>query len=98
MKEENIVKYSAEELKNCVSQTDWQRLTNMKDEEIDVSDIPEITPELWKDAKVVIPEGKKAVSIRLDEDVLRWFKKNGRGYQTHINAVLRSYMDSNHRD
>lgn len=64
----------------------------MKDSEIDYSDIPELDEEFFKNAKVVLPEPKTAVSIRLDKDVLAWFKKQGGGYQTKINAVLKTYV------
>jgi uncharacterized protein (DUF4415 family) len=46
----------------------------------------------WSDAVLVIPPAKKAISIRVDEDVLDYFKKEGAGYQRRMNAVLRSYM------
>ena len=46
----------------------------------------------WSDAVLIIPPKKKAISIRVDEDVLDYFKKEGAGYQRRINAVLRSYM------
>lgn len=49
---------------------------------------------MWKHAKLVMPERKKPVLLRLDGDVLEWFRRGGRGYQTRINAVLRSYMQS----
>lgn len=47
----------------------------------------------WSEAVLVIPPKKKAISIRVDEDVLDYFKKQGLGYQRRINAVLRSYMN-----
>jgi uncharacterized protein (DUF4415 family) len=80
------------------SLTDWDRLDALQDEEIDLSDLPEITPELF--ARAVVRQGlkprlaKKQVTIRLDEDVLRWFRAQGRGYQTRINALLRAYMEA----
>jgi uncharacterized protein (DUF4415 family) len=46
----------------------------------------------WSKAVLVIPPKKKAISIRVDEDVLDYFKKQGSGYQRRMNAVLRSYM------
>ena len=46
----------------------------------------------WECAKVVMPKSKKVVTIRLDADLLEWLKQE-RGYQTKINAILRSYMD-----
>jgi uncharacterized protein (DUF4415 family) len=47
----------------------------------------------WSEAVLVIPPRKKAISIRVDEDVLDYFKKHGAGYQRRMNAVLRSYVD-----
>jgi uncharacterized protein (DUF4415 family) len=43
---------------------------------------------------VVVPPPKEAISLRVDEDVLKWFRDQGPRYQTHMNAVLRSYMDA----
>ena len=48
----------------------------------------------WQNASVVMPEGKEKVTIRLDKEVLRWFKAQGKGYQSRINAVLRSYVSA----
>ena len=76
------------------SRTDWERLGKMSDADIDFSDIPELDAEFFKTAKVRMPRVKKAVSIRLDPDVLTWFRKQGRGYQTRMNAVLRTYMQA----
>jgi uncharacterized protein (DUF4415 family) len=81
------------------SQTDWERLETMEEEEIDVSDIPELTPEMF--AKAVVKRGLKTkenkaqLTIRVDRDVLAWFKTQGRGYQTRINSLLRAYMEAN---
>ena len=66
---------------------------SMKPEKIDFSDIPETTEDFWNDAKVILPEKKVSISIRLDSDILSFFEKQGRGYQSKINAVLRSYLD-----
>ncbi len=80
------------------SQTDWQRLDAMTDQDIDLSDCLEITPELF--AKAVVRQGlpaaknKAQVTLRIDSDVLEWFKLQGRGYQTQINALLRAYMEA----
>jgi len=46
----------------------------------------------WGEAVLIIPPKKRAISIRVDEDVLQYFKQEGAGYQRRINAVLRSYM------
>jgi uncharacterized protein (DUF4415 family) len=74
-----------------------KRLKEMKDEEIDYSDIPETDEEFWKDAQVIFPARKKVLSIRLDEDVVEWFKAQGKGYQTRINAVLKAYKEAHSR-
>ncbi|KAA3658160.1 MAG: hypothetical protein DWQ04_26005 [Chloroflexi bacterium] len=80
------------------SLTDWDRLDAMQDQDIDLSDTPEITPEMF--AQAVVQRGlktrasKQQVTIRLDSDVLEWFRSQGRGYQTKINALLRAYMDA----
>jgi uncharacterized protein (DUF4415 family) len=77
--------------------TDWARVDAITDEEIEASiandpDWAEFKDIDWSDAVLVIPARKKAISIRVDEDVLDFFKKEGDGYQRRINAVLRSYM------
>lgn len=80
------------------SKTDWARIDAMTDEDIDYSDIPPITDEMW--AKGVLRKNFKPVqrksqlTLRLDQDVLDWFKSQGRGYQTQINALLRAYMEA----
>lgn len=80
------------------SWTDWARVDAMKDEDIDLSDVPELTPDMF--AKAVVRHGLKPVprkaqlTLRVDRDVLEWFKKQGRGYQTRINQLLRAYMEA----
>ena len=74
------------------SATNFRKLKKMRDKDIDFSDIPPINPRQFKKIIVRIPTPKSPVSIRLDPDVLEWFKKQGRGYQTRINAVLRGYV------
>ncbi|WP_066018747.1 BrnA antitoxin family protein [Endozoicomonas sp.] len=75
------------------SGTDWQRLDTMNDDEIDTSDIPELDEEFFNQAELRLPV-KKPVTIRLDSDVLEWFKEQGQGYQTRINNLLRKYMET----
>ena len=77
--------------------TDWAALDALTDEEIEASiakdpDWQEFKDLDWSEAVLVIPPRKKAISIRLDEDVLDYFKKEGAGYQRRMNAVLRSFM------
>ena len=76
-----------------VSETDWKKLSKMSDEEIDTSDIPELDDDFFKRAEIRIPT-KKSVTMRLDADVLEWYKSQGQGYQTRINKLLRSYMEA----
>ena len=76
------------------SRTDWERVTAMKDEEIDYSDIPPLEANFFKDAHVRWPENKKQVTLRIDPDVIEFFKKQGKGYQSMINAVLRKYVEA----
>lgn len=81
--------------------TDLERLREQRDEEIDFSDIPSISPERF--AQAIVREGleqpsrKRQVTLRLDEDVLEWFRAQGRGYQTRINALLREYMKAHRK-
>ena len=70
----------------------------LTEEDIDRSDTPEVSPEMF--ARAVVRRGLKPVprkaqlTLRLDSDVLDWFRKQGQGYQTKINALLRAYMDA----
>ncbi|MGH8352197.1 MAG: BrnA antitoxin family protein [Pseudomonas sp.] len=75
------------------TKTDWKRLESLTDDEIDTSDIPELGEEFFARAELrqVV---KQPVTLRLDADVLEWFKGQGQGYQTRINKLLRLYMES----
>jgi uncharacterized protein (DUF4415 family) len=76
--------------------TDWAAVDALTDKQIAdaVRDDPDAVPidVDWSDAVLVIPPKKKAISIRLDTDVLDYFKAGGEGYQRRINAVLRAFM------
>lgn len=61
---------------------------------IDYSDIPETDEDFWAQADIRIPPKKSMITLRLDPSIVEYFKKTGRGYQTKINAILRSYVDS----
>ena len=74
------------------SKTDWERLSTMEDDEIDLLDSPELDDSFFANATLRMPEPKKSVTLRIDPDVLDWFKDQGSGYQTRMNAVLRMYM------
>ena len=79
------------------SRTDWERLGKMSDKDIDTSEIAELDEEFFRYAQVHLPAGKQLISLRLDRDVLDWFKQQGRGYQTKINAILRAYIRAHAR-
>jgi len=78
--------------------TDWEALRCMDDAEIHarVTADPDARPtnsDFWKTAKLVMPKPKQTITMRLDEDLLQWFRQQS-GYQTRINAILRAYMDA----
>jgi uncharacterized protein (DUF4415 family) len=79
------------------SRTDWAHVASLTDDEIAaaVRGDPDAAPlDIdWSQAVLVVPPRKKAISIRIDPDVLDYFKNEGPGYQRRINAVLRSYVD-----
>ena len=99
MKRSKIVRYTSEELaamrQASKSQTDWERVATMRDEDIVCDeDSPELDEIFFAHAVLHMPAPKARVTLRLDQDVLAWFKTQGKGYQTRINAVLRAYMDA----
>lgn len=63
----------------------------------DAREGPREDSKFWKHARVVVPPGKTSVHLRVDSDVLKWFKKQGGGHLTRMNAVLRSYVDAHRR-
>jgi uncharacterized protein (DUF4415 family) len=81
--------------------TDWKRLRSMSDEEVHaaITDDPDIAPTddaFWQDARVVLPHNQETVAMKLDADVLAWFRRKA-GYQARINAILRAFMDAQSR-
>ncbi len=77
------------------SKTDWQRIKSMRDEDIDYSDNPPM-PEDFLEKAILWPGSgnKQQITLRLDPDVLGYFKGQGKGYQTAINDVLRRYVEA----
>ena len=78
--------------------TDWRRLKRATPASIRKGietdpDARATDTEFWKRAKLVMPAPKEVVTMRLDADLLRWFRKE-HGYQTRINAILRAYMNA----
>jgi len=89
MSESNTKRFSLEEIRGMKSQTDWDRLRKSGDH---VGE-PEFEVD-WASAELVEPEPKKLISLRLDPDIIEFFRSQGKGYQTRMNAVLRSYMEA----
>ncbi len=76
-----------------------EELAAMPDEDINTDDIPELNDAFWKNARVRYPaEGKERLTVRFDEDMVQWFRSQGRGYQTKMNAVLRSFYEAHRND
>ena len=73
-----------------------EELAALPDEVINTSDIPELDGNFWKNARVVMPEerGKTQITAKFDADMVAWFKRQGRGYQGRMNAVLRSFYEA----
>ena len=75
-----------------ISQKRLKALKELEAQAIDYSDIPETDAQFWESAKVVYPGKKQVITIRLDADVVNWFKEKGPKYQSKINEVLKSYV------
>jgi uncharacterized protein (DUF4415 family) len=88
-----IVRVNLEDLPP-ISEERLREIEAIPDEDIDFSDIPELTEEDFAQAVWHPGYGKQQVTVRLDRDVLHYFKQGGRGYQTRMNAVLRAYMEA----
>ena len=100
----HIVRYTVEELASKIAagedETDWERVKAMPQEEVerlaDEEDGP--LPEGWESTIIIgLPPRKRDVHIRLDADVIDWFRAHGRGYQTRINTVLRAFVEARKR-
>ena len=99
MKEENIVRVSLSDLPRR-GKTDWKRFDALTDREIEdaIASDPDVAPlldeEWFRTAKWVMPERKVPVSMRIDREVLDWFRSAGRGYLSRMHAVLRAYVQA----
>jgi len=69
-----------------------EELLALNDEDFDISDIPELDEEFFKNALLVYPDGTTPVTLRVKRSVLEAFKAGGKGYQTRMNAVLEAYV------
>ena len=106
MKEGSIVSISMEEAIKAVragkSKTDWAAVAALTDEDIEAAmrddpDWADLMDIDWSKATVVYPVQKQAISIRLDKDIIDYFKNDGSGYQSRINAVLRHFVNEQKR-
>jgi len=101
-KRDDTVRFSAEQLETMrrrgESRTDWARVDAMTEAELEASiaadpdDMHEMPD--WTQAVVGLPPRKEHINIRIDADVLSWFKQTGRGWQTRMNNVLRAFVES----
>ena len=102
-KKERIVSFTAEEIDAKLaageSGTDWALADAMSQAEIErLADEDEgPLPSGWEKTVILgLPPGKDAVKLRIDRDVLEWFRQTGKGYQTRMNNVLRAFVKSHH--
>lgn len=79
-----------------LSKTNWTKIKALKDSDINLADVPELDDDFFAEAKLW-PGKKKQITLRLDPDVVEFFKAGGRGYQSSINAALRRYMEAQQR-
>jgi uncharacterized protein (DUF4415 family) len=103
-KNENTSRFSAKKIRRKIargeSRTDWKRANAMSRREVErLADRDEgPLPDDWESAVTVgLPPPKQDIHIRLDGDVVEWFKAHGKGYQTRINAVLRAFVQTRGR-
>lgn len=101
-KSERIVRYTADELdamrQRGEGQTDLARLDAMTEEELEASIDHDEEGEIdWSTVQVGIPGPKRQLTVRFDQDIIEWFKAQGAGYQTRMNAVLRGYVEAQKR-
>jgi len=76
------------------SETNWERLKTISDEEIDTSDISPLDESFFTEASVRIPKGKVSVLLNVDEEIADWYKKQGSDFQNLVNTALRDYAET----
>jgi uncharacterized protein (DUF4415 family) len=100
-RKERIIKYTDEELTKLAKEkgtlSDWGKAAGMTKAEIEArvaSDTDEADMVMdWANATVDLPQPKAVLNMRIDREVLDYFRRTGKGYQSRINAVLRSYVE-----
>ena len=101
-RKDDTVRYAAEEIKAMIARgedrTDWPKIDATTQDELEASiaaDPDDVHGELdWSQAVKGLPPRKKHINIRVDADVLSWFRETGKGYQTRMNNVLRAFVES----
>ena len=79
--------------------SDLKKLDKIYDKNIDYSDIPELSKSFFDSAGIIeLPHKKDIITLRIDHEVLEFYKSHGKGYQTFINAILKTYAYSHKRD
>ena len=99
---QRITRVSGDEARLLKGETGYARLDAMTDADIakavaDDSDSPPLDLD-WSKARLVPPLGKDIVTLRLDSDLLEWFRGQGKGYQTRINQVLRTFFEAKRKE
>jgi len=89
MSEKHMTRMSLDEMRKMKSRTDWERVKSAPDYEGE----PEIDVD-WAKAELIEPAPKKLISLRIDADIIEFFRSQGKGYQTKMNAVLRAYKEA----
>ena len=84
-------------MKHSLSEIQAMRERGLDKTRPDAPPAQSLGEEFWKSARVVFPPGKTSVHLRLDSDVVEWFKLRGKGHLTRMNAVLRAYVDAQDR-
>jgi uncharacterized protein (DUF4415 family) len=102
MNDRGITRASKDQLAEMIDETDWAPVAAMTEADIERTaaedpDASLTTADDWEDARVVWPQNTEPVTLRLDSEVLAWFRRRGRGYQARINAVLRAFVKANER-
>lgn len=80
--------------------TDWTRIDTQSEESLERSITADADADIasdWTKARLVLPQRKESIHLRIDPDVLVWFRTQGDGYLTRMNAVLRAYMNAHRR-
>ena len=75
-----------------LSESNWNKLKEADDSEIDYSDIPSTDQEFWEEAEVIYPPKKVTIHLKVDEDIAKWLKEMGDRSDSAVNSLLRSYF------